>query len=141
MLCLAWTGLNASVPRRLLLFPFYSLAQKYIDADALLMDSKTGAPVRLQLTGTAAHNHCTQPLLACAVAANHCAPSCFRGDDHTCGRLLCATMMGCRVRCSGCMWLLHKHIHGRNVPLVTFTGETSPRTHFSRAETTVLVGG
>jgi hypothetical protein len=32
----------------LLLFPFYSLAQKYIDAGALLMDTETGQPVTLR---------------------------------------------------------------------------------------------
>lgn len=32
----------------LLLFPFYSLAQKYLDAGALLMDTVTGQPVTLQ---------------------------------------------------------------------------------------------
>jgi hypothetical protein len=31
----------------LLLFPFYELAQQYIDAKALLMDSRTGTPVEL----------------------------------------------------------------------------------------------
>jgi hypothetical protein len=32
----------------LLLFPFYSLAQKYMDAGALLMDSQTGKPITLR---------------------------------------------------------------------------------------------